>query len=219
MNKLTSFTKKSMAVLAVGFALTGLSYWNLVGQSSPIAGNAVTVTSVTPGTTAAKLGKTEDAAHASGDTGVAALGVVTTSGVGTSATDGDYAGLTLNSLGQLRVNLPGGPAGSGPSVVRDKTANNTGTTTRTAASTVYSISCSSGDAAAIWIKFYDKATAATSSDTPLLTLVNASNSTTTANFIHGLNFANGVSIRATTQEIDNSTSGATLSPACTLTYR
>lgn len=49
-----------------------------------------TTTSVTPGTAAANLGKAEDAAHASGDTGVFALSVRNDNAATTYAADQDY---------------------------------------------------------------------------------------------------------------------------------
>ncbi len=64
----------------------------------------VDVTRVIPGTSATHLGKAEDAAHASGDTGVMALAVQrdTASSV---AADGDYHPLILDSSGRLHVNV------------------------------------------------------------------------------------------------------------------
>lgn len=213
-----NFTK-GLAALAVGLAICGLSYWNLIGNSTPISGNAVTVTAVTPGTSASRLGKAEDVAHASGDTGVMGLGVVETTTGGTTSTDGDYAPFTLTPNGAIRMVNVGGDAGTGALVVRDKTATATGTTTLTAAALVQSITCTAGDAANTWIKFYNKATAATSGDTPLLNLVVASNGMQHVTFPAGLAFSAGVSIRAVTTEPDNGNTGATASPSCTITYR
>jgi hypothetical protein len=61
-------------------------------------------TSVTPGTGAANLGKAEDAAHASGDTGVFSLGV-RNDGAGTTLTsaNGDYSPLATSGQGDLHV--------------------------------------------------------------------------------------------------------------------
>lgn len=74
----------------------------LANDSTGVLASVGTIgTSVTPGTSAAHLGKAEDAAHASGDTGVMLLGVrhdTSTTGLGV---DGDYAALGLNSAGRL----------------------------------------------------------------------------------------------------------------------
>lgn len=62
------------------------------------------VTSIVPGTAAANLGKAEDALHASGDTGVMALAVRNDAGT-LFAANGDYIPLSVNSSGNLRVDL------------------------------------------------------------------------------------------------------------------
>jgi len=65
----------------------------------------VDVLSVVPGTGATNLGKAEDAAHTTGDTGVMALAVRKDSAAASSGTDGDYEPLSTDSTGQLRVNV------------------------------------------------------------------------------------------------------------------
>lgn len=62
-------------------------------------------TSLTPGTAAANLGKAEDAAHASGDTGVMALAVRTDTAAASSGTTGDYEPLHTDSVGALWTHL------------------------------------------------------------------------------------------------------------------
>lgn len=63
--------------------------------------NVATIgTSVTPGTSAAHLGKAEDAVHGSGDTGVMALGVGNVAQT-TLAADGDYIPLATDIKGNL----------------------------------------------------------------------------------------------------------------------
>jgi len=67
--------------------------------------NDVTVSNVVPGGTSNSLGKTEDAAHASGDTGVMALAVRTDTASARATTDGDYIPLIVDSSGRLHVNV------------------------------------------------------------------------------------------------------------------
>ncbi len=65
-----------------------------------------TVSSVSPGSGGGNLGKAEDAAHASGNTGVFVLGIRsdTRGAAGMIAgTDGDYIGFQMNASGDLRV--------------------------------------------------------------------------------------------------------------------
>lgn len=63
----------------------------------------VDVLSVVPGTGATNLGKAEDAAHASGDTGVMVLAVRRDTPTASSGTTGDYEPLQTNSVGALRT--------------------------------------------------------------------------------------------------------------------
>lgn len=65
----------------------------------------VQVSAVNPGTAAASLGKAEDAAHASGDTGVMALTVRKNTAAATSGSDGDYQPLITDTNGLLHVNV------------------------------------------------------------------------------------------------------------------
>jgi hypothetical protein len=69
---------------------------------------AVQVTSQVPGVAATNLGKAEDAAHTSGDTGVMSLAVRNDAGGTLSGTDGDYSPLQVNSAGALYVTGGGG---------------------------------------------------------------------------------------------------------------
>lgn len=68
----------------------------------------VDVLSVVPGTGATNLGKAEDAAHSSGDTGVMALAVRSDAGGAIAGADGDYTPLQVDSAGALRVTGGGG---------------------------------------------------------------------------------------------------------------
>lgn len=68
----------------------------------------VDVLSVVPGTGATNLGKAEDAAHASGDTGVMVLAVRSDSAAASSGTTGDYEPLHTDSSGNLRVSVSAG---------------------------------------------------------------------------------------------------------------
>lgn len=60
-------------------------------------------TSVTPGTSAAHLGKAEDAAASSGDTGVFALGVRKDSSTDVTSANGDYSQISTNAAGSVKV--------------------------------------------------------------------------------------------------------------------
>jgi hypothetical protein len=62
---------------------------------------AVQATSLIPGTSATNLGKAEDAAHASGDTGVFILGVRNDAGTTTFGANGDYGPIATGAGGQV----------------------------------------------------------------------------------------------------------------------
>lgn len=77
---------------------------NAIGKLAANSGvdiGDVDVTSMVPGTSATSLGKAEDAAHSSGDTGVAILGVRRDTAASGASTDGDYATLNLDANGRL----------------------------------------------------------------------------------------------------------------------
>lgn len=66
-------------------------------------GLAADVKAVVPGTGATSLGKAEDAAHASADTGVMALAVRKDTAAALAGTDGDYAPLEVDASGRLHT--------------------------------------------------------------------------------------------------------------------
>lgn len=79
---------------------------NAIGKLAANSGvdiGDVDVTSVTPGTAAASLGKAEDAAHATGDTGVMMLGVRKDTPGSLSGADLDYTPPQMTSSGGMRV--------------------------------------------------------------------------------------------------------------------
>lgn len=86
---------------------------NAIGKLAANSGvdiGDVDVTSVTPGTAAASLGKAEDAVHASGDTGIMALAVRKDTASALAGTDGDYIPLVVDASGRLHVAVGSIPA-------------------------------------------------------------------------------------------------------------
>lgn len=84
-----------------GVSGTGVQRITIASDST---GNIATIgTSVTPGTAAGNLGKAEDVAHASGDTGVAVWAVRDDTIGATSGTEGDYEAFHTNEDGALWV--------------------------------------------------------------------------------------------------------------------
>lgn len=78
---------------------------NAIGKLAANSGvdiGDVDVTSIIPGTGATNLGKAEDAVHATGDTGVMALGVGNVA-QSTFAADGDYMPIAVDTKGNVMV--------------------------------------------------------------------------------------------------------------------
>jgi hypothetical protein len=82
--------------------------WKVDGSAvtQPVSGT-VTANLGTGGTAATSLGKAEDAAHTTGDTGVMSLAVRSNTAASTSGTDGDYQPLITNTTGHLWVDASG----------------------------------------------------------------------------------------------------------------
>lgn len=94
-----------------------------IADGIPITG------SMTPGTGATNLGKAEDAAHSTGDVGVAVWGVRSDADAALGA-NGDYAPLQFDANGYLKVNIKAG-AGSGGTAMADDAAFTVATTSVT----------------------------------------------------------------------------------------
>lgn len=99
---------------------------------------AVQIDSFIPGTASTQLGKAEDAAHVSGDTGVMALFVRNDAGTALAGATGDYIPGTTDATGALRV------TGSGGTSIADATTYTRGTTAVTPISGVVEVSAPVG---------------------------------------------------------------------------
>jgi len=88
-----------------GWEMTAWTTGTLAYRASATTNGTISSfsTSVVPGTGATNLGKAEDAAHTSGDTGVSALAVRKDGTAQTTGADGDYATTTVDAYGALRT--------------------------------------------------------------------------------------------------------------------
>ncbi len=204
--------RKHLSIIALAATLL-LNALPLVSLASPISGSSVVVTTVSPGTTATKLGKVEDAAHTSGDTGVMGLGVVTTTEAGTTATNGDYSPITLNGIGATRIQVTGNIVG-GLSVYRNLDIDETtGTTTqqlKATAGTLYQCLITNDTASTKeYVKFYNAASltgSAAGTETPVITIPIVGATTMQVSFGGaGYSFDTGMTLAATTGIADNDT--------------
>jgi hypothetical protein len=90
----------SNTVTVATHAVTQSGTW-VLGANSGVDIGDVDVTSVIPGVGATNLGKAEDAAHASADTGVMVLSVRDDTITGATSANGDYQCLKSDSVGRL----------------------------------------------------------------------------------------------------------------------
>ena len=183
------------------------------------ASGTVTANLGTGGTAATSLGKAEDAAHASGDTGVAVWSVRRdTAATGTSA-DGDYASLNTDSTGHLwtRIGLAL-PAGTnvigdvglsgrttgGLTLHRRLSTGTDSTNVKNAAGQLFWGFVTNTNASARYIKFYNSASAPTlGSGTPILTfLVPPGSSGLQITAEQGLAFSTGIGYTLSTGATD-----------------
>jgi hypothetical protein len=130
---------------------------------------------VAPGVTAASLGKAEDAAHTSGDTGVFMLGVRNDARVALTNTDLDYSPLAVHPTGAAYVQAllsSAGLATNAPSQHHLVAAAGTNATSvKGSAGGIQRIIVTNTNAALRYLKFFNKATAPTvGTDTPVLTI-------------------------------------------------
>lgn len=79
----------------------------------------------------------------------------------------------------------------------------TGQVVKSSGGKIYEYHISNNNAAALYVKMYDKATAPTNSDTPIRTLFIPTKAVIVLYSDHGIPFANGISLRACTGVADN----------------
>lgn len=120
---------------------------------------------VVPGTSAAHLGKAEDAAHTTGDTGVMMLGVRSASPTDRSAgpTDGDYEPPGINDVGAMWTTPTGSANGGAATSYTASTASTNATQVKASPGTVYSIVAVNTTATIYYLRLYNLAAAPTCS--------------------------------------------------------
>lgn len=94
-------------------------------------------------------------------------------------------------------------------VYRSLALTNTGVAVTAAATRVFGWTITNSAGAIRYVKLYNKATAATSSDTPVMTIGIPTLQTVSFYPAGGINFPLGLSIRCVTEAADNGTTGAT----------
>lgn len=108
----------------------------------------------------------------------------------------------------LLVNLEPKTSG-GLSVYRNLDAGTTGAVAKASAGQLYGYFISNNAATARFVKVYDKASAPTQADTPVMTLQLPASSAANVSHPNGVAFSAGISIRASTGVADNDTGATT----------
>ena len=199
--------------------------WTRVGLALPAGTNNigdVDVLTVITGTGATNLGKAEDAAHASGDTGVAVWAVRRNTATSGTSADGDYASLNVDTNGLLWTNVGAAlPAGTnvigdvglsgrttgGLTLHRRLSTGTDSTNVKNAAGQLFWGFVTNTNASARYIKFYNSASAPTlGSGTPVLTfLVPPGSSGLQITAEQGLAFSTGIGYTLSTGAADADT--------------
>lgn len=147
------------AILQPGVITMGASLptgGNVIGSINNV-GSVTAVNSVIPTVTATALGKAEDAAHASGDTGVMVLGVRNdTPTAAIATTNGDYIPFTTDSLGRVWVNsITANSIDAGHTHFRTTSLVATAQQIKATAGNLYSLNIINTNTTAVYVKIYN----------------------------------------------------------------
>lgn len=178
---------------------------------------SVNIAAIVPGTSATSLGKAEDAAHVSGDVGIFALSVRKDTPVATSGTETDYQAFITDASGRLWVNAQASATTSGgwtPYKLISAASTNA-TVVKASAGQIGYISVSSVNAAARYLKLYNKATSPTvGTDVPVHTFIIPGSTAGAGNQLTiplGIEFTTGISFALTTEITDAGSTGVAAS--------
>lgn len=185
---------------------------NAIGKLAANSGvdiGDIDVTSVVPGTSASSLGKAEDAAAASGDTGVAALFVRRDTIASSTSNDGDYAVPSVTDLGELYTQVTAS-AKNGYTLGKVISASgNNKTSIKGSAGTLGFLTVSNTNASARYLKLYNVASGSVTVGTtvPDLTFLIPGNANGAGSNIpiptQGLAFGTAITMALTTGAADN----------------
>ena len=184
---------------------------NAIGKLAANSGvdiGDVDVLSIIPGTGATNLGKAEDAAHTTGDTGVMALAVRSAAPTDRSAgpTDGDYEPVAVNEVGAVWGTLTPS-ANGGCSIFRSLDIDETEEDVKTSAGVVYGYYIFNAAASTRYVKFYNATAASVSvgTTTPVLTIPVPTGSAANLALPYGIAFSTAICVAATTGVADSDT--------------
>lgn len=188
---------------------------NAIGKLSANSGidiGDVDITSVVPGVAATSLGKAEDAAHTTGDTGVMALAVRNDTIAALANTTLDYIPITTNNVGaQWTSQVPSTNGGCSIFSLISTGTGGDATNIKASAGQLYGWSFSNTNAAAAYVKVYNSASAPTAgSGTPVLRLIIPGNTAGAGQNLaqdSGIAFATGIGFTIVTTAADAGSTG------------
>lgn len=125
-------------------------------------------TSVVPGAAATNLGKAEDAVHASGDTGVYALGTRQDSPAATAGTSGDYQGAAYGANGAQWTTLT--PSTVGGLSMYSGSVTNSPTSIKGSAGQLYGWYIYNPNATVAYVQIFDSGSISLGTTVPVLSL-------------------------------------------------
>lgn len=189
---------------------------NAIGKLSANSGvdigdvDVTTVGTITPGTAASSLGKAEDAAHASGDTGVSVLSRRIDTLASSGGTSGDYVTPNQSAEGAEYVTATATTNGGATPYTLTSAATTNATNVKSSAGQIYMITATNTNASARYLKIYNKASAPTvGTDTPILKFLIPGNTAGAGTNIPipdcGIALGTGISFALTTGVADSDT--------------
>ncbi len=125
-----------------------------------------------------------------------------------SLLDANGAPIAVDSMLPPPVSLAPTTSG-GSSIYRNIDLGSTGQVVKASAGQLYGYYIYNNATSVRYLKIYDKATAATNSDTPVMTYPIPAGSAANVAFPNGVAFASGISVRAVTGVADNDTGAPT----------
>jgi len=165
---------------------------------------------VIPGTAATALGKAEDAAHTTGDTGVFTLGIRNDASAALTSTNLDYSGIAVDSAGRTKTVSEATADQNGTENYKNLDLDEVGYNVKGSAGQVYGWTITNKGASARFIKLYNVAgVPVVGTDTPFMTLTAPPNVPLERDIPAGIKFATGIGIAATTGVADSDTGAPT----------
>lgn len=157
------------------------------------------------------ISKSEDAAHASGDSGAFVLAVRQDTAAALAGTSGDYAPLEVDSLGRLHVTHSATPS------VFNATLTDVDIAVKASAGVLYSIHVTNINAAVRYLQIFNQTTAPAGGNTPFISIpIPAGSSTAPSAVSLGRDFFGlGGIAHATGIAVGISTTSATFTAATT----